>query len=169
LSNRRATGRAPDKLLINGQALVFYHFSGFDSGAQETMLGLYGKDSPELTVLRNWYIAECECEGQSELGRLPCVYSRYDNGEPIAKAQRLLYRDRLDVQRAFPNPFSTEDVNRSYFHWYKANVEAAAESAQTESMVQARVGELQRELDAIKRSRSWQWARRFSSWARVVR
>lgn len=169
LSNRRATGHAPDALLINGQPLVFYHFSGFDSGAQEAMLGLYGKDSPELTALRNWYISECAREGQERLGRLTCAYSRYENGEPIAKRHRLLYRDRLDLQRAFPDPFSTHDINRSYFHWYKVNVDAAVEPVQTESVVNDRLTELQRELDAIKRSRSWRWARRLSSWARALR
>jgi hypothetical protein len=169
LSNRRATGSAPDDLLINGQPLVFYHFSGFDSGAQETMLGVYGKESPQLTVLRRWYIAECESEGQSTLGKLPCIYGRYDNGESIQKVHRLLYRDRQDVQRAFPDPFSTKDINRSYLDWYKANVQSEPQGLQSHSVVNNRLSELQRELDAIKRSRSWQWAQRFSSWARVLR
>lgn len=169
LSNRRATGSAPDDLLINGQPLVFYHFSGFDSGAQETMLGVYGKESPQLTVLRRWYIAECEREGQSTLGKLPCIYGRYDNGESIQKMHRLLYRDRQDVQRAFPDPFSTKDINRSYLDWYKANVQSEPQGLQSHSVVNNRLSELQRELDAIKRSRSWQWAQRFSSWARVLR
>ena len=169
LSNRRATGSAPDDLLINGQPLVFYHFSGFDSGAQETMLGVYGKESPQLTILRRWYIAECEREGQSTLGKLPCIYGRYDNGESIQKMHRLLYRDRQDVQRAFPDPFSTKDINRSYLDWYKANVQSEPQGLQSHSVVNNRLSELQRELDAIKRSRSWQWAQRFSSWARVLR
>lgn len=169
LSNRRATGTAPDHLLINGQPLVFYHFSGFDSGAQETMLGLYGKESPQLTVLRRWYINECEREGQSTLGHLPCVYNRYDNGQPIEKAHRLLYRDRPDLQRAFPDPFNTQDVNRSYLDWYKANAGSEGEGMLTASTFNDRLQEVQRELNAIKRSRSWQWAQRFSSWARVLR
>jgi hypothetical protein len=169
LSNRRATGSAPDALLINGKPLVFYHFSGFDSGAQETMLGLYGKESPQLTVLRQWYIDACEHEGQSTLGQLPCVYSHYDNGEPIQKVHRLLYRDRLDLQGAFPDPFSTQDINRSYLDWYKANAQAAPDGLQTPSVVHDRLQALQRELDTIKRSRSWQWARRFSSWTRPLR
>lgn len=169
LSNRRATGTAPDGLLINGQRLCFYHFSGFDSGAQETMLGLYGQDSPELLNLRRWYIQSCEDQGQSELGKLPSIYSRYENGEPIAKKHRLLYRDRLDVQRAFPNPFETTDINRSYYHWYLANVQENVPATQTPSMLQDELTAARNELDAIRRSRSWQWAQRFSRWARMVR
>jgi hypothetical protein len=82
---------------------------------------------------------------------------------------RLLYRDRQDVQRAFPDPFSTKDINRSYLDWYKANVQSEPQGLQSHSVVNNRLSELQRELDAIKRSRSWQWAQRFSSWARVLR
>ena len=124
LSTRQATGQAPDALKINGQPLGFYHFSGFDSGAQETMLRLYGGESPVLFELRKWYIAECERLGQSELGKIPCIYSRYDNGETITKMQRILYRERADLQAAFPQPFDTSDVSRSYFHWFEANIEA---------------------------------------------
>jgi hypothetical protein len=169
LSNRRATGKAPDGLMINGKPLVFYHFSGFDSGAQETMLGLYGQESPELKVLREWYLDACDQQGQASVGRLPCSYSRYENGEAIEKAHRLLYRDRLDVQRAFPNPFSTSDINQSYYHWFKANVETTPEHAHSPSLINQELNELRRELGAIKRSRSWKWAQRFSSWARVFR
>ena len=124
LSNRTATGVAPDGIRINGQPLCFYHFSGLDSGAQETMLRLYGQQSPALFDLRRWYLAECDRHGQQSLGRLPSIYARYDNGEPITKVQRVLYRERLDLQRAFPDPFDTQDVNRSYWHWFMANAEA---------------------------------------------
>ena len=56
LTNRKATGSLENGILINGEPLGFYHFSGFDSGDQKTMLRLYGKDSPVLDELRNWYI-----------------------------------------------------------------------------------------------------------------
>ncbi len=176
LSNRVASGRAPDGLLINGQPLVFYHFSGFDSGAQEVMLGLYGKASPALFDLRQWYIAECERMGQSELGRLPCVYSRFDNGQPITKVHRVLYRERGDLQTAFPDPFDTRDVNRSYWHWFEANGQreldqpgdAPAEGAAAAAL-RAQLEETRRELMAIRRSRSWRWAQRVAGVVRAVR
>lgn len=173
LSNRKATGQAPDAIRVNGQPLCFYHFSGLDSGAQETMLKLYGQDSPVLTELRRWYLQACEQQGQAELGRLPSVYAQFDNGQPITRTQRLLYRDRPDLQAAFPDPFFTGDVNRSYAHWFAANAAselgaAAAEGAngalQRDELAQAR-----RELDAIKRSRSWRLARLIARAAAVWR
>jgi hypothetical protein len=121
LTHRKATGEAPWNVRINGRPLVFYHFSGFDSGAQLTMLDRYGKESPVLFDLRDWYVAECEKFGQSLLGKRPGVWGSFDNGEPITREHRLLYRDRLDLHAAFPNPYATDDVSNSYFHWFAAN------------------------------------------------
>ena len=119
LTHRRATGRAPYEIEINGRPLVFYHFSGFDSGAQKVMLDRYGSHSPVLFELRDWYIARCEELGQSTLGKIDCIYNSFSNGERITSAQRLLYRRRPDLMRAFPDPFDASDPRRSYFHWYQ--------------------------------------------------
>lgn len=170
LSNRKAQGRAPDAVVINGEPLSFYHFSGFDSGAQETMLGLYGADSPVLFELRRWYIDACERQGQSALGTLPCVYTRYGNGEPITKQQRILYREREDLQRAFPDPFDASDVNRSYFHWYQANAQAELDAGRVPAAAaNDRLAAAESELALIKRSRSWRLARAIARVADVVR
>lgn len=126
LSRRVVEGGLRDGLKINGQPLVFYHFSGFDSGAQGAMLDKYGKQMRGLYELREWYIAECERMGQQELSKIPWRYARFDNGELISEEQRRYYREREDLQQAFPNPFSTEDVNRSYYHWFAVNYELEA-------------------------------------------
>jgi len=119
LTHRRATGRAPFDIQINGRPLIFYHFSGFDSGAQKVMLERYGRHSPVLFELRDWYIARCEELGQRALSKVPCVYNFFGNGQRITDAHRLLYRRREDLMRAFPDPFDAGDPGRSYFHWYE--------------------------------------------------
>jgi hypothetical protein len=121
LTSRVATGRAPYDILINGVPLVFYHFSGFDSGAQKIMLERYGAHSPVLFDLREWYLARCEDLGQATLGEIDCVYNRFSNGERITNAHRALYRKRPDVIQTFPDPFDAADPGRSYFHWYQAH------------------------------------------------
>jgi hypothetical protein len=121
LTSRTATGQAPYNIRINGVPLVFYHFSGFDSGGQKIMLDRYGAHSPVLFDLREWYIARCEELGQATLGKIDCVYNRFGNGEQITKAHRLLYRRRPDLMQAFPDPFDATDPDRSYFHWYQAD------------------------------------------------
>ncbi|MGQ9670535.1 MAG: glycosyl transferase [Desulfosoma sp.] len=121
LSHRHAEGSLKSGIFINGKPLGFYHFSGFDSGAQEIMLKKYAGDKRVLFELRQWYIEACKREGQELLGHRDSVYARYSNGEIISAHQRAVYRTRPDVQKAFPNPFSAEDINRSYYHWYKAH------------------------------------------------
>jgi hypothetical protein len=121
LTSRRATGSAPYEIAINGRPLVFYHFSGFDSGAQKVMLERYGAHSPVLFELREWYIARCEELGQSTLGQVDCVYNSFRNGARITDRHRVLYRNRPDLEGAYPDPFDTSDPARSYFHWYQAH------------------------------------------------
>lgn len=120
LANRKATGSLEEGIEINGEPLGFYHFSGFDSGDQITMLERYGAQSPILFKLREWYIAECERYGQSELGTLSSKYARFSNGELISTSHRLLYRQRIDLQRAFPNPFQAGGSG-CYKAWYDAH------------------------------------------------
>jgi hypothetical protein len=119
LTHRRATGRAPYDIQINGRPLVFYHFSGFDSGAQKVMLDRYGYHSPVLFDLRDYYIARCEELGQSTLSEIDCVYNTFSDGERITSVQRLLYRRRPDLMLAYPDPFDVSDPGRSYLHWYR--------------------------------------------------
>jgi len=120
LTNRIATGSLNGGILINREPLGFYHFSGFDSGDQIVMLHRYGQDSPVLYELRDWYIAECERHGQSALGTLKSKYDQFSNGLPIDRGYRLLYRQRIDLQRAFPNPFMVVGSN-CYKAWYDAH------------------------------------------------
>ena len=163
LTHRTATGSLESGIYVNDKPLCFYHFSGFDSGAQEVMLKRYGQRSPVLFELREWYIQECERLGQAEFGKIPCCYNVFDNGEPISKDHRLLYRQRRDLQTAFPNPFSTEAKN-CYYNWflhrgetqfiaqrynYAKDVESALRAAQTE------IGELQAIISGMESSKFW--------------
>ena len=144
ITNRIVTGSLETEILVNGEPLCFYHFSGFDSGAQEVMLKKYGSSSPVLFQLRKWYIEQCELSGQSKLGKIPCVYSSFDNGELISKKQRFIYRHRLDLQKAYPNPFSTDDFNNSYLNWHINNGQDVF-IGETENLL-----ELQAELEKAK-------------------
>ena len=119
LSHRQATGSLAEGIYINGEPICFYHFSGFDSGAQEVMLNKYGGKSPVLFELRQWYLQECDRFDQAKLGKHPCHYATFDNGEKITKDQRLLYRYRKDLQEIYPNPFSTFNPQQSYYHWFQ--------------------------------------------------
>lgn len=119
LTHRQVTGSLQDGVRVNGVPLGFYHFSGFDSGAQERMLTRFGGDNPTLWELRQWYLAECSRHGQGELGEYPARWSCFDDGTPIDARQRRLYRSRPDLQRAFPDPFATAGPSASYLQWWQ--------------------------------------------------
>ena len=126
LSHRRATGESPYAIMIDGRPLAFYHFSGFDSGAQLTMLKRYGSHSPVLFEFRDWYVAECRRYGQETLGETPCVHTRYKSGLPIEDDHRRVYRSREDLVAYFADPFDDSTPETSYLHWYRTHVESRA-------------------------------------------
>lgn len=107
---------------VNGSKLKFYHFSGFDSGAQKIMLDKYGDKNPYLYELRDWYCKAIEDKGQKSLGigNMKSMYNYYSNGVEIKPQDRKFLREHVDVQKWFAeaNPF---DVNqrKSYYSWVK--------------------------------------------------
>ena len=121
LSRRKVEGDLAKGLTIDGKEIVFYHFSGLDSGAQMDMLNKYGRGMPGLFELREWYLRECDRMGQATFSTIPWAFGIFENGEPIRPHHRKRYRDRGDLRTAFPDPFVTSDVNRSYYHWFQAN------------------------------------------------
>jgi len=109
LSTRKVT-KTNGKYFINNYPLQFYHFSGFDSGANFEMMKQYG-NSPELWELRDWYVQRQNEEGQALIGKTMGIYAAYSNGEVIPKRHRQLLRIRYDVQKYFgnKNPFVVQD------------------------------------------------------------
>lgn len=122
LTNRNIEGDFSTGFTVNGQPLIFYHFSGFDSGAQGAMLDKYGGEMPAAQLLRKWYVQETVKSGDAHFAQFPWALGSFNNGEPIADAQRVLYRDRIDLQRAFPDPFDVSNPGASYYHWYHSEV-----------------------------------------------
>ena len=134
MSHRFAQGQVPDKVTINGRRLVFYHFSGFDSGAQRVMLERYGSHSPVYFALRDWYIRQCEEQGQATLGRIACVHGFHRNGLRVPDAHRLVYRNRPDLMLQFPDPYETRYLSESFYHWclsHPSEVAAGGNSRQS--------------------------------------
>jgi hypothetical protein len=162
LTHRTASGSIEKGISINGQPICFYHFSGFDSGDQEIMLKVYGKQSPVLFELRDWYIEQCRLSAQEELGKLPCFYGCFENGKIISKIQRIIYRSRFDLQKEFPDPYATKDPSKSYLNWCEQKEDENAEEFISESSeaLRSELVRLQQELSSIKNSRSWRLLRK---------
>ena len=119
LTHRDVRSSDDGLLTIENSPVKFFHFSGFDSGAQKVMLMKYARMNSPLFKLRKWYIQELNREGQKKLGKLPCVYSFYSNGELITNTQRSVYRSRQDLMRTFPSPDLVTEDEICYFSWFK--------------------------------------------------
>lgn len=119
ITNRNLT-KEDGNYYVNGSQLKFYHFSGFDSGAQEKMLNRYAEGNIVLYELRRWYIEKQDEAEQQKYAQYPSKYNFYDNGERISQQERQLLRMRLDVKEYFKsvNPYVVNQ-EKSYYAWYK--------------------------------------------------
>ncbi len=120
--SNRVISEQDGRYYVNDCPLQFYHFSGFDSGAQEAMLKIYGS-SMTAFKLREWYIDKLNEAGQNKQGEIPPVYGFFSNGEVITKLHRQVMRTRPDVDEYFSqaDPFNVDD-HQSYYHWFKNEI-----------------------------------------------
>jgi hypothetical protein len=96
--------------------------------------------------------------GQRELGSTACSSGCFDDAQPITALRRKGYRERSDLQEAFPDPLATASHDCSYYHWFEASDESrVAPLWQKLADVRARIRELEN---------SWSW--RLSAPLRVV-
>jgi glycosyltransferase involved in cell wall biosynthesis len=140
LSHRHIEGTLADGFTVNGLPLIFYHFSGFDSGDQAIMLGKYGRHMPAAHTLRQWYLSRTERTEDKTFSKRRWTYSFFSNGEAIAAEQRHLFRDRKDLQEAFPDPFEVPGPGVGFYYWYKAEVLGQRPSMESSSPPELRVG-----------------------------
>ncbi|MEZ5566798.1 MAG: hypothetical protein R3E54_00290 [Halioglobus sp.] len=157
INQRALSGDVGRGILVNGQPLCFYHFSGVDSGALKVMMDVYGKQNPVLEELRTWYLAQCEAMGQRELGSRECVYGLYSNGDRVTPGERLMYRYRPELAERFPDPYDCTG-DGGYQAWYARVLGSEKIEADEEVMAVMR-----HELDAIHHSISWRVFRRLAT------
>lgn len=118
LSTRNVTGDFQNGFMVDGLPLVFYHFTGFDSGAHKTMANKYANDNQTIAALIAWYEKLNQIGKNNNVVNLQWAYGHFANGDPITKEQRNIYRLREDLQNYFSNPFAVD--NNSFFSWFNA-------------------------------------------------
>ena len=116
LTTRELSLSAAGHYLVDGEPLGFYHFTGFDSGAHRIMAAKNAGNNPTVHQLVNWYAKQTENLAQDPLAKEPWAYGTYTDGTPVSKAQRLVYRERTDLQAAFPDPFDST----TYLAWWNS-------------------------------------------------
>ena len=116
ISQRRVSGSFEDGFSVGGKPLGFYHFTGFDSGAHEGMIQKYAPSNLTIKGLIDWYKRHTANLGRGTFP--PWSFGAFDNGTPIAKIERRMYRLRTDLRDAFPDPFAT-NAAFCYYGWLR--------------------------------------------------
>jgi hypothetical protein len=114
LTTRELTGDLESGFQVDGEPLGFYHFTGFDSGAHRIMAAKNADGNPSVQALIGWYEQEIRDLGKDPLAQIPWAFNTFSNGDKIIRSQRLVYRERVDLQAAFPDPFDAE----GYLAWW---------------------------------------------------
>jgi hypothetical protein len=113
LSKRKVVFGPDGQPMVNGLPLRFFHFSGFDSGANELMVLKYCPDRKDAVYkLRADYIRLQEEAGQAVVGKMPWSYEH-----------RSYYRFTPEVQQRYPNPFDASAKNSFCAHVSTLNKE----------------------------------------------
>lgn len=103
-----------------GVPLRFYHFTSYDSGDGFGMLLRYAANQKIAHELWDTYGKDLVAEGQGDARYRGWHYGQYENGESISREARRLYQIRLDVQKAFPDPYSVTEP--CFLSWWKAEI-----------------------------------------------
>lgn len=134
--SKRKVAQENGHLLVNGEPLRFFHFSGFDSGANELMVSKYCPDFKDpVYKLRSEYILLQEEAGQSEIGLTKWSYSCYSNGIPISNKHRQYYRFTPGIQYRFPDPFDASDSKSFYDHVTNLSSQSFAPSEKAHGVI----------------------------------
>ena len=120
LSQRRMSYDDSGEALINGVPLRFYHFTKLGP-VGDTMTQRYARDNIEIYELWWWYRSEVVAATTPDIPKGWWQYGIFENGEKISKPVRELYRDRVDLRAAFPQPRAVGD--NSFYAWLCANTD----------------------------------------------
>lgn len=119
---RRFAGSFKDGFTVNGEKLGFYHFTGFDSGAHDIMLGR--ALAPEVQKeLVQWYLNSITEAGKDPLCQRKWAFSDYSDGMKIPKEHRSYFRIDQGVINFFADPFDVTTTENHYRNWYNREIE----------------------------------------------
>lgn len=114
LTQRRVEFADDGSCTVNGRPLLFWHFTKARSDGV-TMTLRHGAQDTAVTEIWRHYVSELDREANA-LPDTTWAYGAFDDGTPIPKPARRLYRDRVDLQKAFPDPFATSGAS-SFLGW----------------------------------------------------
>ena len=123
LSQRTVAVEKSGAITVNGVPLRFWHFTKLGP-LGDAMTRKYAGANYPVYEIWNWYRQQVADATDPMIPERWWAHRAFADGVPIAREQRLLYRQREDLQAAFPNPFTSGPG--SYQEWFQhEGVEAA--------------------------------------------
>lgn len=126
LSRRKVEITRSGEILVNGTPLRFYHFTKMGP-VGDVMTQRYAGSDSSVYEIWAWYK---RAVAQAEDPAIPprwWHYGHFADGREISRPIRHLYRDRADLQKAFPSPFKSGAG--SFIEWVEGNTDLRAKQA----------------------------------------
>jgi hypothetical protein len=117
LTTRRMVGDLDHGFTVDDEPLGFYHFTGFDSGAHRIMAVKNAAGNRSVQELIAWYENETAPRPGDRVSEWPWAFARFSDGTPISAHHRWIYRDRRDLQAAFPDPYDASPGKLTFREW----------------------------------------------------
>lgn len=115
LSQRKVAIGKDGQIRVNGDhPLRFWHFTKLGPTG-DVMTKKYAGDNYPVYEIWNWYKRQVGAATDPTIPERYWAYDAYADGTKIEKAHRVLYRERGDLQAAFPDPFTAG--RGSYRNW----------------------------------------------------
>lgn len=107
LTTRCLSQSSEGQYLVDDEPLGFYHFTGFDSGAHRIMAAKNAGGNAAVHRLVDWYEDQTRQVAADPLAKERWAYGFHSDGSAISKAERIVYRERVDLQAVFKDPFDS--------------------------------------------------------------
>jgi glycosyltransferase involved in cell wall biosynthesis len=111
----RAVMECDGGFTVNGEPLVFFHFSGFDADR-----GVFGKHQtrytldnipPAVATLAERYTDDVRRNGLADTKRIPYAHGKFADGTPVPDLARKIFREGGDELAArFPDPAGADSA-----------------------------------------------------------
>lgn len=120
VSQRKITIDDDGNVRANDGLLRFWHFTKLGP-LGDVMTRRYAKDQIVVYELWRWYREQVAQATSAAVPDRYWAFGQFEDGTPIERAHRLLYRERQDLQAHFKDPFSSDFVA-----WLRAEGRIAA-------------------------------------------
>ena len=113
------------RYLIDGDPLIFYHFSGVGpAGVHRWVREIFAPSDPLAAELEFEYERLINDAGQQKLATVVPAYECYDDGQTVRREDRVNFRSSEQSIKIYPDPYSTAGVSS-----FRQHVRALAPSS----------------------------------------